>query len=214
MHIFWYGQSCFKIQTDATIIFTDPYHKECGLTPPRTKAQIVTVSHSHEDHNNISVVADENTLVITTPGEYESRGVEIKGIFSFHDKDEGKKLGSNIIFVFEAEGIRIAHLGDLGHLLSDKQLEEINGIDILLLPVGENYTLPVEEAVKLVSQIEPKIVIPMHYKVKGLKYKLSGVDKFCREIGVKKYEVWDKFLAKKKNLPSEETQIVVLKNLG
>ncbi|MEW6407269.1 MAG: MBL fold metallo-hydrolase [Patescibacteria group bacterium] len=214
MHIFWYGQSCFKIQTNNTIIFTDPYQKEIGLTPPRTKANIVTVSHQHEDHNNVEAVADENTLVITTPGEYESKGVEICGIPSFHDSQEGKKSGANIIFIFETEGIRVCHLGDLGHLLTDEQLEKINGVDILFLPVGEGYTISVKETIKIVSQIEPKIIIPMHYKIRGLKYKLSEVDKFCKETGVKKNNLLDKFLAKKKNLPTEETQIIILKNLG
>lgn len=214
MHIFWYGQSCFKIQTNNTIIFTDPYQKKIGLTPPRTKANIVTISHQHEDHNNVEAVADENTLVITTPGEYESKGVEIWGTPSFHDNQEGKKLGANIIFIFETEGIRVCHLGDLGHLLTDEQLEKINGVDILFLPVGEGYTISVKEAIKIVSQIEPKIIIPMHYKIRGLKYKLSEVDKFSKEIGVKKNNLLDKLLVKKKNLPTEETQVIILKNLG
>lgn len=214
MHLYWYGQSCFKIQTDSTIIFTDPYSKEVGLTPPRTKANIITVSHKHEDHNNITAVADENTLVIATPGEYESKGVEITGLSSFHDSEEGKKSGANIIFVFEAEGIRVCHLGDLGHALSNEQLEKINGVDILLLPVGEVYTFSIKEAIKTISEVEPKIVIPMHYKIKGLKYKLSEVDKFCKEMGVKKNNILDKLLIKKKTLPTEEIQTIILKNLG
>jgi L-ascorbate metabolism protein UlaG (beta-lactamase superfamily) len=214
MHIFWYGQSCFKIQTDNTIIFTDPYSKEIGLNPPRTKANIVTVSHQHSDHNNVAAVADENTLVIATPGEYESKGIEITGLPSFHDNDEGKKSGANIIFIFEAEGMRVCHLGDLGHPLSDELLEKINGVDILLLPVGEATAISVKEGVKIISQIEPRIVIPMHYKIRGLKSKFLEVDKFCKEMGVKKNNLLDKFLAKKKNLPQGETETVILKNLG
>lgn len=214
MHIYWYGQSCFKIQTNDTIIFTDPYHKESGLTPPRTKSNIVTISHAHEDHNNIEAVADSDTLVIKDPGEYEARGIEITGIASCHDNQKGKKLGANIIFIFQAEDMRLCHLGDLGETLNSEQLEKINGIDILLIPVGENYTISVKEASKLISEIEPRIVIPMHYKIKGLKYKLSGIEKFCDEIGAKKNNVLDKLLIKKKNLPTEEMQTIILKNLG
>lgn len=214
MHIYWYGHSCFKIQTGETVIFTDPYQKEIGLTPPRTKANIVTVSHNHKGHNNIEAVADENTLVLTSPGEYESRGIEICGTPSFHDNQEGKKAGPNTIFVFQIEEMRLCHLGDLGQALDEKQLEKINGVDILLLPVGETNTTSCKEAVKLIYEIEPRIVIPMHYKIKGLKYKISEIDRFCKEMGVKKNNALDKLLIKKKLLPTEEIQTIILKNLG
>lgn len=216
MHLYWYGQSCFKIQTNNTVIFTDPYHKELGLVPPRTKANIVTVSHAHQDHNNIEAVADEKTKVFDSPGEYETQGVEIIGMAAFHDDKEGKKAGPNVVFVFQAEGMRLCHLGDLGHSLNEDQMEKINGVDILLIAVGEYNAVSAKEAAKLVSEIDPRIVIPMHYKIPGLKNKnkISGVEKFCEEMGTKKSQALDKFLAKKKNLPQEETQLVILKHLG
>ncbi len=214
MHIYWYGQACFKIQTDQTVIFTDPYNKEIGLTPPRTKANIVTISHNHEDHNNIDAVADENSIVLNTPGEYDAKGVKVTGIASFHDKKEGREKGANTIFIFEAEDLRVCHLGDLGHMLSEEQVEQIGTIDILLIPAGEGPTLSAKEAAEVVGEIEPKMIIPMHYKIPGLKYKFSEVDKFCKAMGIKKPGPQEKILVKKKLLTADKTEVVILKHLG
>lgn len=214
MHIYWYGEACFKIQTNETVIFTDPYNKEIGLTPPRTKANIVTVSHNHEDHNNTGAVADENSIILNTPGEYDVKGVKIMGIPSFHDKKEGRERGANTIFVFEAEDLRVCHLGDLGHLLSEEQIEQIGAIDVLLVPAGEGVILSAKEAAEVVSEIEPKMIIPMHYKVPGLKYNFSEVDKFCKAMGIKKPALQEKILVKKKLLSADKTEVVILKHLG
>ncbi|MBU4143035.1 MBL fold metallo-hydrolase, partial [Patescibacteria group bacterium] len=147
MVITWYGQSCFKIQSGEIVIFTDPFDKEIGLTPPRGQANIVTVSHNHLDHNNCEALTGES-LVVKGPGEYESGGVEINGIFSFHDDKEGKERGVNTIYAIEIEGIKICHLGDLGQSkLTAEQVEKINGIDILMIPVGGIYTIDGETAV-------------------------------------------------------------------
>ena len=212
MVITWYGQSCFKIQSGETVVFTDPFDKEIGLTPPRSQADIVTVSHNHHDHNNCEALSG-NALVIEGPGEYEIKGVEVRGILSFHDDKEGKERGTNTIYVIEIEGIKIAHLGDLGQSkLTAEQVEQIDGVDILMIPVGgSNYTIDGETAVDVINQIEPRIVIPMHYKIPGLNIKLDGVDVFLKEMGAPKKEVVDKLTLKKKELPEEETEIVVMK---
>ena len=211
MVITWYGQSCFKIQSGETVLFTDPFCKEIGLTPPRGAANIVTISHQHKDHNNYDALTGE-PLVIKGPGEYETKGISIKGILSFHDNKEGKERGTNTIYVIEVEGIKICHLGDLGEeKLNDEQVEEINGVDILMIPVGGTFTINGEDAVEIINQIEPRIAIPMHYKIPGLSVKMDGVDVFLKEMGIGKKEVVDKLTIKKKDLPQEDMEVVVMK---
>lgn len=211
MVITWYGQSCFKIQSGETVVFTDPFDKEIGLTPPRGQANLITISHQHHDHNNCEALNGE-PLIIEGPGEYETKGVEIRGVFSFHDDKEGKERGVNTIYVIEIEGIKICHLGDLGQSkLTAEQIEHIDGVDILMIPVGGTYTIDGETAVEIINQIEPRIVIPMHYKIPGLAYKIDGVDVFLKEMGEAKKEAVDKLTLKKKDLPEEETQVVVMK---
>jgi len=211
MVITWYGQSCFKIQSGEIVLFTDPFAKEIGLAPPRGQANIVTVSHNHFDHNNSEAI-NGGSLVIDGPGEYESKGVDIRGILSFHDDKEGKERGINTIYVIEMEGIKICHLGDLGQAkLAPEQVEKIDGVDILMIPVGGTYTIDEEMAAEIINQIEPRIVIPMHYKIPGLTSKIEGVDAFLKEMGVAKKETVDKLTLKKKDLPEGDMQVVVMK---
>src|SRR3989344_1604423 len=211
MVITWYGQSCFKIQSGETVVFTDPFNKEIGLTPPRGQADIVTVSHSHFDHNNCESLSGE-PLVIEGPGEYEAKKVEVKGVLSWHDDKEGKERGANTIYVIEIEGVKICHLGDLGQSkLTAEQVEKIDGVDILMVPVGGTYTIDGETAVDIINQVEPRIVIPMHYKIPGLTAKLDGVDVFLKEMGAPKKEAVDKLTLKKKDLPEEEPEVIVMK---
>jgi len=211
MVITWYGQSCFKIQSGETVVFTDPFNKDIGLVPPRGLAHIVTISHDHQNHNNFESLTGE-PLIIDGPGEYETKSVNIKGIFSYHDETEGKKLGTNTIYVIEIEGVKICHLGDLGQKkLTDEQLEEIDEADILMIPVGGNHTIDGETATEIINQIEPRIVIPMHYKISGLTAKIDNADLFLKEMGVSKKEAVDKLTIKKKDLPQEETEVVVMK---
>ncbi|MEK7160720.1 MAG: MBL fold metallo-hydrolase [Patescibacteria group bacterium] len=211
MVITWYGQSCFKIQSGEISLFTDPFSKDIGLTPPRGQTDIITVSHDHFDHNNIESLNGQ-PLIINGPGEYESKGIEINGILAFHDDKEGKERGINTIYVIEMEGIKICHLGDLGQSkLTAEQIEKIDGIDILMIPVGGTYTIDGEGAVEIINQIEPRLVIPMHYKIPGLTLKFDPVDDFLKEMGVAKKETIDKLTLKKKDLPEEETQVIVMK---
>jgi len=211
MVITWYGQSCFKIQSGETVIFVDPFNKDIGLVPPRGQAHIVAISHQHQDHNNFESLTGE-PLIIDGPGEYETKNVNIKGIFSYHDDVEGKKLGINTIYIIEVENVKICHLGDLGQKkLTDEQLEKIDEVDILMIPVGGNFTIDGEAAAEIINQIEPKIVIPMHYKIAGLNIKIDNADLFLKEMGVSKKEATDKLTIKKKDLPQEETEVVVMK---
>ncbi len=216
MNIIWYGQSCFKLSSSAKnlsgepiTLITDPFDKSIGLNPPRTSADIVTVSHQHHDHNNVAAIKGE-PFVVDGPGEYEIKGVTIEGIPSFHDKKQGAERGDNTIYVIKMDEIKICHLGDLGHSLTDKQMEKIDGIDILMIPVGGNFTISWDEADSVINQVEPRIVIPMHYHLPGLKIKLDPVDKFCKEMGVSAKETVSKISLKKKDLPQEKTEVMVM----
>ncbi len=213
MIITWLGQSCFKIQdkigTDGVTIVTDPFDKKYGLKVPNFEADIVTVSHNHEDHNNVKALRGA-PFVITTAGEYDIKSIMVEGVEAYHDEKQGAERGKNIIYRIEIDDITIVHLGDLGHVLDDKQLEKLVGADILLIPVGGKYTIDAKKAVEVVSQVEPRMVIPMHYKIPGLKLDIEGVEKFVKEMGVKPTEE-DRLKISKKDLPQDEMELVVLK---
>jgi len=213
MQITWHGHSCFRFQgkaaSDIASVVTDPYKSEfTGLKMPRLEADIVTISHNHDDHNNLEAIKGE-PFVIRGAGEYEIKEVYVDGISSYHDDVKGAKRGENIIYRFEIEDIVITHLGDLGGELDDKQLERLEGTDILLVPVGGVFTLDAQKAVSVINQIEPRIIIPMHYKVPGLKFDLAPVDNFLKAIAIKpRHE--EKLKISKKDLPQEDMELVVL----
>ena len=213
MLITWLGHSCFKIQDkagpDGVTIITDPFDKSVGLKAPRLEADIVTVSHDHSDHNNVSAIKG-NPYIIRGAGEYEVKRVFIEGAEAYHDDKQGAERGKNIIYRIDIEDMSVSHLGDLGHTLDAKQLEKLEGTDILLIPVGGVYTIGAKKAVEVVSQIEPRIIIPMHYKIPGLTVNIEGVDKFIKELGIKPtYE--EKLKISKRDLPAEDMELVVLK---
>jgi len=222
MVISWYGQSCIKITAKATqevILLIDPFERSIvGLNPPRSQADIVMVTHEHPDHNNIS--SQEGNLIVKGPGEYELKGISIQGILGWHDE---KKTLPITIYRIEAEGITLCHLGDLGQEeLSDEQLEKIGGVDILFIPIGGEYTLAkqklsildAENAQRVINQIEPNIVVPIHYKIPGVILDLSGPEKFLKAMGVTKAERLDKLSIKKKDINPEETKIILLQAVG
>ena len=215
MTITWYGHSCFKIQTrnpkEELVIYIDPFDKSIGLRPPSGQGDIVLVTHDHYDHNNIKAIKGE-PFVIEGPGEYEIKGINIQGISAFHDAEEGKERGLSTIYVIESEEIRICHLGDLGQKeLTEEQLDKLDGVDVLMIPVGGIFTISGERASRLVNQLEPKIAIPMHYKIPGLNIKLEGIDNFLKAIKGGKVEPLEKLVIKKKELSQEETRVVVMK---
>lgn len=216
MNIIWHGQSCFQITTqklknNQVNIVIDPYSEDIGLRVPSLEADILLITHNHHDHNNVKAISG-NPFLASGPGEYEIKDVYIEGISSWHDSAEGKERGENTIYTIEAEDLRLCHLGDLGQKeLTEEQLEKIGDIDILMIPVGGNYTISVKEALKIMSQIEPKITIPMHYQIPKLKLKLDGADKFLRSLGIKSIEPQPKLSIKKKDISPEEAKILILK---
>lgn len=213
MTITWFGQSCFKIQDKDVTLITDPYGRDSGFKLPRLTADIVTVSHDHLDHNNIEEVKGTSSgtpFTITSPGEYEVKGVFVYGIPLRHDKNDGQDQELNIAYRIEMENISIAHLGNISHNLTEDQVSKLDGVDILLVPVGGKYTVGAHEAAEIVNKIEPRIVIPMHYKIPGLKVDIETVDKFLKETGAGKVEKIPKLKIVKKDLPQEETKVILL----
>jgi L-ascorbate metabolism protein UlaG (beta-lactamase superfamily) len=198
-------------------VVTDPYGPGVGFSMPKVSADVVTVSHGHGDHNNVKGVAKtarrDKPFVIDAPGEYEVGGVSVFGVSTFHDGVKGKERGKNIVFSILLDGISVVHLGDLGHVLSQKRVEEINGVDVLLCPVGGSYTIGPDQATKVISALEPSFVVPMHYKTdkhdKKKFEKIAGVEEFLKEMGVEAAERADKLTVTKATLP-EETKVVLL----
>lgn len=221
MQIFWKGQACFHIITQwnkqgQVRLVVDPFDPSIGLKMPLLEADVVLSTHDHEDHNNIKGVKPASpqggdVFAITSPGEYEVKGVAIQGISSFHDAKQGAERGKNTMYVVEAEGMRLCHLGDIGQPeLTSEQISQIGNVDILFVPVGGVYTVDAKAASKIVSQIEPRIVIPMHYWLPNLKFKLEKVDAFLREMGVKNIEPQTKLTLKTRDLSSEEMKVMLL----
>lgn len=214
----YYGHSCFKVTTkpggrateDITIFF-DPFGKDLGIRPPQGQADVVFVSHRHDDHSNVSALKGD-PVVIETPGEYAVKGINIVGVDAFHDNEEGATRGRSTIYILEVEDLKICHLGDLGSDLSGKQLEEIDGVDILLIPVGGNYTIDGKKAAEIVKKIEPAIIIPMHYKVPGSTAEIEDESRFCNEMGNCPKEKIAKFNIKKKDLEEKKMEVVLMSN--
>lgn len=215
MKINWYGQSMFEIvakerQNHEVKIVIDPFDKSLGLRVLQPEADILLVSHSHYDHSNVEAIKGDPFL-INGPGEYEIKDVYIKGISAFHDKALGKERGKVTIFTIEAEEIKLCHLSDIGQEeLTERQLEEIGEVNILMIPIGGVYTINAKEASRMINQIEPQIVIPMHYQIPKLKLKLEGIDKFLKVMGVKEAERVNKLSIKRKDLGEGKTRIIIL----
>lgn len=208
------GHASFKIRGKQTTVVTDPYSSDMvGLKfPKHTTADIVTVSHQHKDHNAVSQL-EGAPFVISGPGEYEIKGTSVVGFSTFHDGTSGKERGANTIYRIEIDGVSIVHLGDLGHVLSASDVDGLDGVDILLVPTGGFYTIDAKQASQVISEIEPNIVIPMHYGCPGLNQKtfrlLAPVSDFLKEMGKVGIVPVPKLTISKDKLPSE-MQLVVL----
>jgi len=212
MDIIYLGHSSFRLKGKSTSLVTDPFDKDMlGLKYPKIEADIVTISHDHQDHNVTSAVENVHK-VVDGPGEYEILGVSIIGLSTFHDDKKGELRGKNTIYVIEIDGLRIAHLGDLGHKLTESKLSDIGTIDILMIPVGGIYTIEPTIAANITRGIEPSVTIPMHYFNPDLNEetfgKLAKVETFLSEVGLT-VERMKKLSVKSGNL-SEEKKVVVL----
>jgi L-ascorbate metabolism protein UlaG (beta-lactamase superfamily) len=200
MEITWLGQACFRIKTTHGIVLTDPFPPDMGYIMGKITPRIVTISHEHHDHNYTQGVQGE-FKIINRPGEYEISNILIFGIAAFHDAEQGKQRGKNIMYRIETDDLSICHLGDLGHQLSAAQVEQLQNCDVLMVPVGGVFTVNGTGA--------PKIVIPMHYKTPVLKTDLEPVDRFLQEMGATAAVPQPKLNITKSSVP-ETTQVVVL----
>ncbi|OGZ17480.1 MAG: hypothetical protein A2Z78_00845 [Candidatus Nealsonbacteria bacterium RBG_13_36_15] len=217
MQVIWHGHAFFQIITsrgkeEKLSIAIDPFSAEIGLRVPLIEANILLITHDHYDHNNTKAIKG-SPFLIQGPGEYEIKGISIQGISAFHDKNQGKERGGITIYIIEAEGMKLCHLGDFGQKeLTSDQIEKIGDCDVLMIPVGGVFTISGPEASKIISQIEPRIVIPMHYQLSKLKLKskLESLDKFLKSMGQKGIVPQPKIILKKKDLPEEGTKIIVL----
>jgi L-ascorbate metabolism protein UlaG (beta-lactamase superfamily) len=208
MEIVWYGHSCFRLKPRGVAVVTDPCGKEVGYNVPRLRADIVTVSHKHADHNNCGLVQGD-PKVIEGPGEYEIKGVFVTGIGTPMKKVKAPERPKNTIYLFDFDGLTICHLGCVDHVPSQTQLQALSDIDVLLIPVGALNTINANQAAEVIGLLEPKIVIPMHYKTKMVKAKLEPVAKFLNEMGLPESSPRDSLEIDKGSLPSE-TQVIVL----
>jgi len=208
MDINWLGHSCFKIRGSHATIITDPYSPDLGYSLGKPTARIVTVSHQHLGHSYVQGIGGEPRLV-TGPGEYEISGVLIIGITTFHDAEGGGKKGRNTVYLMEIDEVSVCHLGDLGHVLTAEQVEELGNVDVLLLPVGGVSTINAPMAAEVVRQLEPKAVVPMHYKTQALSWELQPVERFLKEIGVKDINPQPKLSFTRSSLPVS-TQVFLL----
>jgi L-ascorbate metabolism protein UlaG (beta-lactamase superfamily) len=212
MKVKWLGHSCFLITADkGTKLITDPYEVGGGInySPISESADIVTVSHEHGDHNNVSAVQGK-PQIIKGSGTKSAKGIEFNGIATYHDKSQGKERGANTVFCFIIDGIKLCHLGDLGHLLSQEQITSIGNVDIVFIPVGGLFTIDASEATHVCEQLLPKVIIPMHFKTPKCAYPINGVDSFLK--GKERIKILDKseIEFQKENLPAN-TEIIALK---
>ena len=207
MDITWLGHGCFRLRGRSAAVVTDPYPPSIGLKLSRLDADLVTVSHEHENHNYTQVVRD--AYEIRGAGEYEVAGVSVIGVPTYHDAEKGAKHGRNTVYLIEIDDVRVCHLGDLGHALEDAEAEAIASPDVLLIPVGGHTAINAAQAAEVVRQLEPRFVVPMHYAIPGLKLQLDSLDRFLKEMAVAASEPQVK-LSVQASSGEYETKVVVL----
>lgn len=213
MNIQYYGDFCFKVTTkpggrateDVTLVL-DPCSKESGFRAPQGQIDLTFFSH---DSEGIS-----SGVSFDCPGEYDAKGIAIMGIPSFRDTEKGALRGLNTVFVFESEGMTLAHLGALGAPLSSDVFDHLGSVDVLFVPAGDTDTLSAKEIVELIRKIEPKVVVPMHYRMGDSLKDLKEVSSFCQEIGNCPETALPKFTFKKKDIEDKSMEVILLDRVG
>jgi len=203
----WLGHACFRLRGKNAVAVTDPYPPSLGPKLSRLEADVVTVSHPHPNHSHLQTVKGH---ILDGPGEYEVKGVTVNGLATFHDTSGGDQHGRNTIFLIDVDDVRVCHLGDLGHRLDDAALEQIGTVDVLLVPVGGGNSLDATGAAEVVRQIEPRMVVPMHYALPAVKKQLEGVDRFLKEMAAPEVEPIQRLSVQATTGETETTRVVVL----
>lgn len=208
----WLGHACFRLRGREAVVVFDPIDRPGGVDLSRLRADIVTISHAHPRHSHRAGLSGSCT-VIDGPGEYEIKEVFITGVRTDHDDAKGTVAGANTVYVVHLEDLIFCHLGDLGHALSSEQLEQIGSVDILMVPAG-GRPLSVARAAEVISQLEPGLVVPMHYATEAAPVaELDTIEKFGREMGLNDFTTRDRLTVRRSDIP-EATQIVVLSDRG
>ena len=186
MKLRWLGHSCFELTlNNGKVLVTDPYDASVGYPPLRVRADAVLSSHDHFDHNHFAAVTGD-PQIINRPGEYEACGARITAVPTWHDDAAGAKRGANLITVIEADGLRVAHLGDLGHLPeTDAQKAALTGLDAMLIPIGGHFTIDTPQAVEIIERFKPRCAIAMHFKNRYCGFPVSDEAEFVRLTGAK-----------------------------
>lgn len=218
MDIQYVGHSCFRLRGKEGLVITDPFHSSVGFTLPKLSADVITVSHDHEDHNAVEAVkataARKKPFIISHPGEYEVQGISVYGYPSFHDASHGEERGKNIMYSIFLDGVHILHLGDLGHVLDEQMINEIPDVDVLLVPVGGTYTIDPAQAIEVISLLEPAYVIPMHFRTsqhdQGTFGSLATEEDFSQKYGKQPKNTDKLTLNGPKSGEETETQLIIL----
>lgn len=206
MELTWYGLSCFRLtERGQASIVTDPYNGGLGLPQLKVRGDVVTISHDAKGHNFESAVTGRSHA-LTGPGEYEIGGVFITAIATVQES----KVAANVLFLFDFGGLTIAHLGDMAQVPTQTQIEALEQVNVLLVPVGGGNSLNAAQASELVSMLEPNIVVPMHFKIPRLMLELEDVERFLKEMGVSRPDEEESLKITTGTLP-EETRVVLLK---
>lgn len=213
MKIKWLGHSSFLLTAaDGTTVLTDPYNVSSTLrySPYTDPVDIVTISHDHADHAYTKELVGKPTIIKWT-GAYNAKGINIKGVAVFHDTEKGRQRGNNIVFVIIVDNLKICHCGDLGHVLSTADIALIGPIDILLIPVGGFYTIDAKDATEVVKQLNPKIVIPMHFLTDKCSFPIKPVDEFLKGKSNFRKENTTELKITSDSLPAKQ-EIIVLQH--
>jgi L-ascorbate metabolism protein UlaG (beta-lactamase superfamily) len=208
MEIVWLGHSCFRIRGREATVVTDPCPPGSGYSIGKPTADIVTVSHGHDNHNYLKAVAGSPTVLVEA-GEYEIHGAFLTAVQTYHDGQRGAERGKNLSFIVEMEDIKVVHLGDLGHTPSAEQVEDMTGCDVLLVPVGGGTTIDGAKAAEVVSMLEAKLVVPMHFRTDAHQDGLDTPERFLKEMEVKGIEPQPKLQITRSSIPAE-TQVLIL----
>jgi L-ascorbate metabolism protein UlaG (beta-lactamase superfamily) len=203
LQIRWHGHACWEITNSITLV-TDPHDgKSIGIPAPNVAGDIILVSHDHYDHNSVKSVEKEGSKVVLDGRKRTIDDIEIKGVDSFHDEAGGAKRGENIMYQFTIDGIKFCHLGDLGHDIDDETVEKIGEVDVLFIPIGGTFTVDDKQAWDIIKKINPRIVVPMHYKIGGLSLPITGIDGFLAQNPYKVIPVGNEIEIDREDLPDE-----------
>jgi len=207
MDIQWLGHSCFRLRGTTATVITDPFAPSLGISLPKLQGDFITISHPHPHHSSVDLVEGQ-PYIIRTPGEYDAKGVQVRGFATPLNEAAGEG-GRNVIYAIEMDGVTLAHLGDLGQPLTPRQAEELSPVDVLLVPAGGGCTATPAQIVEVVKLLEPKVVIPMHYQLPQLAIPLGAVEELLRELGIQGVTPQARLSVTVSNMPAE-LRVVVL----